>query len=79
LNKFQYRGINDATVFMTETENKLIQNYQGAFLQLLTYYRKNNDKENYRRVWRRFLEVLPEERLPFPNEKVKGDFEGWLY
>ena len=43
LNKYQYRGINDRKIFMTRDEGNLMRNYQGAFLQLLTYYQKNND------------------------------------
>jgi len=63
---------------MTRNEQKMMGNYRGAFLQLLMYYQKKGDKDNYQRIWEELNRFLPEERVPFPNPQVKNYFEEWV-
>ncbi len=43
--KYQYRGLNDKSVYYNENIKNLLQNYRSGYIQLAEYYLKNGDND----------------------------------
>lgn len=67
LNEFQYRGLNDPSVYFNENITGLLSNYRAGFMRLAYHYREKNDKENMVRVLDKMEEVIPEDVIPMPS------------
>lgn len=43
--KYQYRGLNDKSVYYNDNIKNLLQNYRSGYIQLAEYYLKNGDND----------------------------------
>ena len=63
--KYQYRGLNDKSVYFNDNIKNLLQNYRSGYIQLAEYYLKNGDKS-------KMLQLLTE-----MDTKVEPDVIPW--
>ena len=63
--KYQYRGLNDKSVYFNDNIKNLLQNYRSGYIQLAEYYLKNGDNA-------KMLELLKE-----MDTKVDSDVIPW--
>lgn len=42
---FNYRGLNDSTIFLDENHKRMTQNYRNSFIRLALYYLNSNKKD----------------------------------
>lgn len=63
--KYQYRGLDDPTVYYNENIQNLLQNYRSGFIQLAEYYAREEQNEELKEI----LKVM--------DEKVRPDVIVW--
>jgi len=68
---YQYRGLQDPTVYYDKNIMGLLQNYRTAFLQLAEYYShgKNTDKVKY--IMDQMEQKMPSSVIPWTNKYLK--------
>jgi len=64
-NVFQFRSINDPSVYKTESDERLITNYASGFLFIADAKRKAGDLAGAVREAQKAMEVLPDEWQPY--------------
>ncbi len=67
---FQFRGLNDSTVYYNNNIIGLLQNYRAAFLRLVRYYYTEKEFDKMLSVLDRMEEVLPEDVIPIPDFRL---------
>ncbi|MDR3246428.1 MAG: DUF2723 domain-containing protein [Prevotellaceae bacterium] len=60
MNKFRYRGLNDADVYMDETARRMLSSLRNTFLQLINILKISGDKGRVKQLMEKYHEVLPE-------------------
>jgi hypothetical protein len=70
LNKYWYRGLNDAKVYYDVNTLKLLQNYRSAFLQLAQNNLNRGRKEGAAAMLDKMGEVMPETVIPYNDERT---------
>ncbi len=64
LTKFQYRGLNDSTVYFNENIKGLLRNYHGAFFSLAQYYAQEKKYDDMLAVIDTMYTLMPEHVIP---------------
>jgi hypothetical protein len=64
---FNFRGINDPSVFYDENQERLIQNYRNAFVRMAIHYR--NVQENGKAIG-----ILDQMEKVIPRKQIKIDY-----
>jgi len=67
---FQFRGLNDPSVYLDEKTQALLINYRSAFIRLAAHYLKKGQKEKAAEVLDRMSQVIPEEVRPLKDLQV---------
>ncbi|MBN1347902.1 DUF2723 domain-containing protein [candidate division KSB1 bacterium] len=67
---FQYRGLNDPTVYFNENIMGLLTNYRAGYLRLAEYYRKYGNKEKMLAALDSMQKRIPEEIIPIDDLRV---------
>jgi hypothetical protein len=71
---YNYRGLNDASVFYNENILGLLQNYRTAFIQLAEYYaRTGSDPEALKQLMYTMEEKIPADIIPWTS-RILGLF-----
>jgi hypothetical protein len=70
LNKYWYRGLNDAMVYYDVNTLKLLQNYRSAFLQVAQNDLSNGRKQEAAAMLDKMCEVMPESVIPYNDERT---------
>jgi hypothetical protein len=68
---FQYRGLQDPTVYYDNNIIGLLQNYRTAFLQLIEYYVQENNLEKVKYLLTVMEEKIPSKVIPWTNRYLK--------
>ncbi len=67
---FQYRGLNDPNVYLSDNIKGLLQNYRAAFLRLADYYRRKQNMQSMVSVLDRMESVMPDSVIPPPDFRL---------
>ncbi|RZK27499.1 MAG: hypothetical protein EOO57_22665 [Hymenobacter sp.] len=65
MNKFAYRGLNNANVFYDENNLRFPANYRDKFARLASAYVEANDLAKAKEVANKCLTVMPDAAIPF--------------
>ncbi len=67
---FQFRKLNDPSVYYNHNIIGLLQNYRAAFLRLVRYYYTEKEFDTMLQVLDRMEDVLPEDVIPVPDFRL---------
>lgn len=67
LNDFQYRGLNDKSVYFNENIMGLLTNYRAGFMRLALHYHENHQYEKMVEIMELMNEKVPQEIVPIDN------------
>lgn len=76
--KYQYRNLDDPSVFLNDNIVGLLQNYRSAFLQLVQHYQRHGDKQKALEVLDKMSTVMPEDVIWLNNKQITY-FVGQMY
>jgi len=68
---YQFRGLQDPDVYYDKNIEGLLQNYRTAFLQVIEYYARENDKEKMSYLLSQMEEKMPSEVIPWTNRYLR--------
>lgn len=72
LDHFQYRNLNNPSIYYNKDAVNLLQHYRHAFIQLASHYARNDvNIQNLNDTLRAMEEKLPECVIPYTNEVLK--------
>ncbi len=66
--KFQYRGLNDSTVYFNENIKGLLRNYHGAFFSLAQYYVREKKNDEMAETFDKLLTFIPDSVIPMRDD-----------
>jgi hypothetical protein len=72
MNVYQYRGLNDSTVYFNNSTRSLLQNYRTAFLQVGDYYLRHNNIERAKELLEKLDASMPDHVVPIGNVRLKA-------
>ena len=67
---YQYRGLNDPSVYLEDNVKGLLQNYRAAFLRLAHEYMKKKDHANLAATLDKMNEYIPMDNIPLPDVRL---------
>ncbi len=67
---FQYRGLNDPSVYYDDNVKGLLQNYRAAFLRLAQEYFMSQQKDKMIEVLDKMEQIMPEAVIPAPDYRL---------
>jgi hypothetical protein len=70
IDKYQYRGLNDTSVYLNYDILRLMQNYRSAFLELVEGYFNKNEQDKAAFILTKMSEIFPEEHIPYTDERL---------
>ncbi|OVE79083.1 hypothetical protein BVY01_03485 [bacterium I07] len=70
LDKFQYRGLGDESVYFNTNIVKLLQNYRSAFIQLVRYYIEQGEIEAASKMLDEMSRKIPAQHIPYSHERL---------
>jgi tetratricopeptide (TPR) repeat protein len=68
---YKYRGLQDSTVHYDKNIQGLLQNYRTAYLQLIEYYARINQRQEISVLLEQMEERVPSEVIPWTNRYLK--------
>jgi tetratricopeptide (TPR) repeat protein len=68
--KYQFRGLDDPSVFLNDNIVGLLQNYRSAFLQLVQYYQRRGERDKALAALDKMSTVMPEDVVWLNNKQI---------
>ncbi|MEJ2543645.1 MAG: hypothetical protein P8Y99_06225, partial [Calditrichaceae bacterium] len=69
--KYQYRGLDDKSVYYNENIKNLLQNYRSGYIQLSEYYLKNGDSDKMLKLLKEMDTKIDSDVIPWTSRGMR--------
>ncbi|MBD3225191.1 MAG: tetratricopeptide repeat protein [Caldithrix sp.] len=68
---YQFRGLNDPSVYYNNDVKSLLQNYRSAFIQLAEYYLRIGNEQKFQETFRLMNEKISADVIPWTSRNLR--------